>query len=304
MRKHNIFGTSNFTVGQNVMAAVEGEEQAVGIPPYHYGNMVDIMKEALNEDELDLLCQGFGINRPKQKQIEILKNLGLSKNECSRKAHRAVGKLQAYPYKTRLRALVPTVEELFSTIEELQAAVNKANEVGASIKEANHRLKAAEKSLSDAKITEASLREENARLQNDITQLTSKADTMKQELDNASNKVTELTCQLRTEAEKASAVKGVFDAAIENLKKDFASSMEAAEKSFVASLRDAEVRGKALEGFHLSEKALLSLNRVGIRDLERLRSMHYRNLASLIGKKYADEVKEALRREGVSLKVG
>ena len=122
--KNNVFGSIYKTEGQNLMEAIEGCEQPVGIPPYDYDKMLEIMRAALKPEEYDLLCRGFGIGGARRlKRRNIAKLYMVSEREITRMAHEAIAKLQEPPYKMLLCNLTPPVTYLFDQIAILRQQV-------------------------------------------------------------------------------------------------------------------------------------------------------------------------------------
>ena len=104
------------------MSAVLGIDQPIGIPEYEQAKMFAIIERALTADEVELLRRGYGFGQKRQSQKEISTDMGIDYRDVSRRAHTAIKKLQASPYKNQLKALIPTVDDLLATISELKNA--------------------------------------------------------------------------------------------------------------------------------------------------------------------------------------
>lgn len=282
--KENIFGIQERTSGQNLMRAVTNSDQPVGIPPYNYDRMMSIMNQALESGEVDLLCRGYGFFRDRQSQKEISADLGVDPRDISLRAHRAIEKLQASPFKAQLRGLVPSLEELFAAIESyrnLSVSVRK-------VKELEHRYHDAEARLEQSESASVALKSENARLSYELEAAGKKLTATETQLAEAHSQV------LRAQA-RASAVQKAFDTTMETAKINFAAAVAGAEMS----------NASTFEGLDLSKEAMEALSRIGINTLEELCNMSSHALSRMkVGPKNLMEIKNKLEANGLALRVG
>lgn len=286
--KENIFGIQERTPGQNLMRAVTNSDQPVGIPPYNYDRMMSIMNQALESGEVDLLCRGYGFFRDRQSQKEISADLGVDPRDISVRAHRAIEKLQASPFKAQLRGLVPSLEELFAAIESyrnLSVSVRK-------VKELEHRYHDAEARLEQSESASAALKSENARLSYELEAAGKKLTATEAQLAEARKQV------LREQA-RASAVRTAFDTTIGTM-------VETAKINFAAAVAGAEMsNASTFEGLDLSNEAMKALSRIGINTLEELCNMSSHALSRMkVGPKNLMEIKNKLEANGLALRVG
>ena len=295
MKKKNVFGTIDKTAGMNVMRAIEECDQAIGIPPYNYGKMLEVFRSALKPEEVDLLCKGFGIYCPRMKQVDIAAKMKLSDSEVSRMAREAVQKLQGSPYRVQLRSLAPTAEELFATISKLQVEVSNSKELKAT----KHRLQATAKELASSKEARKQLEADNAQLSYEKEQLAKKLATSQGEYERVSVKVADLLKQVGYERARADAVKKAFDATLEQLN----GLIGSAKEELTAAVRNVEV-SESLEGLHLPEDVMNALRRASIADVRRLCSMSPHTLTKMVGRKNASLVEAKLSEMGLALRVG
>ena len=282
--KENVFGIQERTPGQNLMRAVTNSDQPIGIPPYNYDQMLVIMRKALDPDEVDLLCRGYGFYCERKLQKEISAELGVDPKEVSVRAHRAVEKLQASPFKMQLRKLVPSLEELFAAIEaydDLDASVK-------AIKELEHRYDDVKARLRQSEDACDGLESENARLAYDLEAVGKKLTAAETQLAEARN-------QVIREMARAEAVQKAFNA-----------TMESAKVNFAAAVASAEINSAGtFEGLGLSKEALSALSRIGVNTLKGLCNMSDHALSRLgVGSKNLAEIKRRLKESGLSLRAG
>lgn len=291
--KMNIFGIKSNTIGQNVIRAIEGCEQPIGILPYNYGKMIQILADALTTEEFDLISRGFGINCQRREQKIIATELGLTEPKVSEIARRAIRKLQASPYKVQLEKLVPTISELAELIESLQSQELDLKKH----KKVERRLVATEKSLKESIESVKRLETENARLSYENERLAKKLTDSKVELEKLQVKIAE-------EKARGDIVMKAFSDNVEKLERDFHASMENAKKAFIGSLAAADMTNRTLEGLHLSKEAVVALEKIHVNRLGRLCEMTPRGLTKMVGKKFSDEIQRKLHEAGLSLRAG
>ncbi len=294
--KENVFGINSRTPGQNLMRAVTNSDQPIGIPQYNYDQMMSIMNKALNTDEVDILCRGYGINCKRQLQKDIATELGIDTTEISLRAHRAVEKLQTSPFKAQLRALVPTLEELFVSIIDLRSANETLKNAGTSdktVEELRHRYQHMQTLFEQSEIACKKYEAENARLSYEIETANKKLEAVKSQLAESQAHVANLINQVNCEKALAESVKKVFD-----------QTLQEAKTNFAARIASIHVNSGTLEGLHLSEEVKHRLQNVGICNIETLCSMTTRSLSKLgVGGKYLTEIQKGLSESGLSLRI-
>lgn len=293
--KENLFGTIDRTPGQNLMRAVTGSGQPIGIPPYHYGKMLDIMRQALTAAEVDLLCRGYGFNRPRQLQKEIAAELNLDARELSSRAHQAVRKLQGSPYKSQLKALVPTLEALFDEIAELRnanAALQCNQNHDKSLAKLERRCQQTQALLTQSEAARKNSEAGKARLTYEVECLNRELGAKSAQLSEAQGHAARLASQVVQERARAEAVKLAFD-----------ETLEEAKSRFAAKLTEVEQGTRTLAELHLSSDALERLQRAGVRNLDTLCNMSSHALSRLgVGGKNLAEIQRKLSAQGLSLR--
>ena len=293
--KENLFGTIDRTPGQNLMRAVTGSGQPIGIPPYHYGKMLDIMRQALTTAEVDLLCRGYGFNRPRQLQKEIAAELNLDARELSNRAHQAVRKLQGSPYKSQLKALVPTLEALFDEIAELRnanAALQRNQSHDKSLAKLERRCQQTQALLTQSEAARKNSEADKARLTYEVECLNRELGAKSAQLTEAQGHAARLASQVVQERARAEAVKLAFD-----------ETLEEAKARFAAKLTEVEQGTRTLAELHLSPDALERLQRAGVRNLDTLCNMSSHALSRLgVGGKNLAEIQRKLSAQGLSLR--
>lgn len=293
--KENLFGTIDRTPGQNLMRAVTGSGQPIGIPPYHYGKMLDIMRQALTTAEVDLLCRGYGFNRPRQLQKEIAAELNLDARELSNRAHQAVRKLQGSPYKSQLKALVPTLEALFDEIAELRnanAALQRNQSHDKSLAKLERRCQQTQALLTQSEAARKNSEADKARLTYEVECLNRELGAKSAQLSEVQGQAARLASQVVQERARAEAVKLAFD-----------ETLEEAKARFAAKLTEVEQGTRTLAELHLSSDALERLQRAGVRNLDTLCNMSSHALSRLgVGGKNLAEIQRKLSAQGLSLR--
>ena len=293
--KENLFGTIDRTPGQNLMRAVTGSGQPIGIPPCHYGKMLDIMRQALTTAEVDLLCRGYGFNRPRQLQKEIAAELNLDARELSNRAHQAVRKLQGSPYKSQLKALVPTLEALFDEIAELRnanAALQRNQSHDKSLAKLERRCQQTQALLTQSEAARKNSEADKARLTYEVECLNRELGAKSAQLSEVQGHAARLASQVVQERARAEAVKLAFD-----------ETLEEAKARFAAKLTEVEQGTRTLAELHLSSDALERLQRAGVRNLDTLCNMSSHALSRLgVGGKNLAEIQRKLSAQGLSLR--
>lgn len=253
------------------------------------------MNKALGADEVDLLCRGYGFNRERQMQKEIAADLGVDTAEISLRAHRAVEKLQASPFKSQLRALVPTLEELFASIIDLRSANETLKNAGTSsktVEELKHRYQHTQALLNQSETARKAFEAENARLSYEVENANKKLAAKETQLSESQARVADLHSQVIREKARADAVEKAFDETLED-----------AREKFATAVANAEVSVGTLEGLHLSEEVMNRLKRAGVRNLNMLCSINTHSLSKLgVGDKNLAEIQKRLSENGLSLR--
>lgn len=288
--KSNLFGTIKNTAGQNLLEAVTNIAQPIGILPYNYHKIYKIFEEALDSEEADMLRKGFGFDCPRQTQKQIADELGVDPSEVSKRAHAAIEKLQASPYKGRLKALAPTLEEINTLI----VNGNRATDAELKSKEYFHRLRNAQRELEKAEEAARTLEASMTKLRHDLCQAQTTIEQMTAERDVAKRRILELEARVKAETSHNTAARKKFREIVNRLESDiFDEDTEITPADTVVGVDD----------LHLSEGASKALKRVGIKDLSKLCAMGERTLIKLqVGKDNVKEIKEALRKRSLSLK--
>lgn len=293
--KTNICGSKFNTPGQNLAAAIEGCDQAIGIPSYSYDKALEILSTALTTEEYDLVCRGFAFNYPRHTQKEIAQELGVPEFYVSKTIRNAIKKLQDSPYRVQLRALIPTVEELFREIETLRnETVNKKalKESQYRLEEAKAKLVATNEALKKAEMAQASVSFENEKL------------TKKLALSNATlammeKRVTELTFEAKREKARADAAKASYDLLVAAIR----SSVAESSRSFAAKVKQAEAENDSFEALGFSEKEIYALRRINCTSLKQLLGMTPRMLKKMaVGAENLAGIQSKLEEHGFSLR--
>lgn len=291
----NICGSITRTAGQNLMTAITGCEQEVGIPTCRYNQAIAIMKKALKADELNLLCRGFGIGDgfERQSQKEIALELSVEPGEISRIMHEIIGKLQASPYKSQLRALVPSTNELQRALTLYDRGETNTGEM----KALRYKFESAQKEINqlkeDLKVTEKC----KSAVQRELNGVYKKLEEKEAHDKVQAKKIVELEGELLHAQKRSEAVKKAFDESISEFE-------EIARGKFIAKLDDFEVSVGTLEMLDLPDQALEALERVGIHDVSTLCNMTSGALNRLgVGMTNLRNIKRGLEANGLSLKV-
>ncbi|MBR2753778.1 hypothetical protein IKD82_01285 [Candidatus Saccharibacteria bacterium] len=315
MKKMNLFGKKNDTPGMNLMRVVEGEEQSYGIPPYNYGKMLQIMRNALRPDEIELLCLGFGINTERcENHSAIAKKLGISTDEVSIKGWAAIRKLQDSPYRVQLRKLNTTMTEInrrdkiqTDTIKKLRAEIQqlktkKSDSDSRELKNVRCRLEATTADLESKKKDYKDLENEHSELQYRYSRREKELKDQGADLEKTRTKLAERTDEAKREHSKAEVAKEKFEKTLKKLEDDLAIFVENVKIDFVVSLQEAEINADTLEVLHLTDKERKALERIHIKDIVQLCRMDFRGLTKMVGKEMALSIEAKLRKVGLALK--
>ena len=300
--KENIFGSVHNTAGQNIHHAVIGGDSSIGIPPYNYGPLLDIFKRALRPDEVDLLCRGFGLLKPRQAQKEIAIDLGISRAEVSRRAHIYVGKLEKSPFKMEIKALARTAEDLFSEIDSLKNQISQLQAGMAQLdaadkntsklqKAAEHRLNAALTRASKAEAENLQLKSKLAATEHDLASSRKESDALRSINGRLNLEYAKLLDQSQ-EVDTDEILGTLLDEFTQKFKKEFSARVEAAKpKSNVFCI------------FDFSSETEKALRAAGIHTTERLCRQRAQNLRAMkVPQKSVEEIIEKLAERGLSLR--
>lgn len=300
--KENIFGSKDNTAGQNIYHAVIGGNPAIIIPDYNYGPLLDIFTRALRPDEVDLLCRGFGLLKPRQTQKEIAISIGISRVEISRRAHVYVNKLKKSPYKMEIKALGRAPKDLNaeinsrdSQISQLQAGMaqlNAANKnASSSQRAAEHRVNNALARANKAEAEKLQLEGKLAAKERDLESSRKEAAALRDingKLNLEYAKLLDQSSEVDTE-DILGQLLGEF---AEKLKKEFSARVKAAKpKSNVFCI------------FNFSAETEKALRTAGIHTTERLCRQRAQNLRAMkVPQKSVEEIIAKLAERGLSLR--
>ena len=321
--RENFFGTVDRTPGQNFIEALTEAGTVVGIPPEKLPQAVEIMKKALESDEVDIFVSGFGFFGRRVPQKEMAEARGIKSEKFSRMMPEIMEKLQKYPIKTQLMQLEPTLSQLFELAEKAE---------GMSTVALDDKLQSVQNQLSVCQDEKDQLETENLRLLYELEsaqrmvkyaqppkvkglnqqvstlteqatvlteqnkQLTKQVVSLNQQTADLIEQITTLTRQNKQLAEKvvraearAEAVKEAFNRSIDSFEESFGRSFEATKQIFVASITGAEINVHKSSGekpfgdLDFPEEVLKALERAGIQNLDSLCKMTYNSLRRLIG---------------------
>ena len=290
--KENIFGSVYNTPGQNIHHAIIGGNSSIGIPPYNYAATLAIFRKALRPDEADLLCRGFGLARPRQSQKEIAADLNMTKTEVSRKAHIYIEKLQRSPYKSEIKDLSPTAEDLFNEIIGLRAALASKNSLEVSQDELKHRLANAQASLKQAEASRAQLMSENAKLTHDLksaNKMLRAADEINRQ---ANNEIARLNDRLAKADVFREQAENVLDEVFSNAKADFHARISKIQSTITG-----------IVSLNLSKDTVKTLKGIGIDSTLKLCQQSRETLSKFkVSQTAINEIIAKLKKKGLTLR--
>lgn len=290
--KRNIFGSKHLAPGKNIYDAVVEGDSAIGIPPYHYDAVLDIFKAALRPEELDLLCRGFGFFKRRQTEKEIAIDLGLTDNQVSAKARAYVNKLKRSPYKTALRNLTPTAEDLFNKIASLEAAIANQSVNQASVKALKYQLANTQAQLTASEKARLTLERENATLKRDKNC----AEGMLSEAQRVNGVLQD---ELVETMEENFAIKSIN----EQYEAVFTRTLDSMQKIFHGTLAKVKPKASSIVAFGFSETATKELSRVNLTTISALRRQSKHSLSKLrVSQATIHEIVEKLAKRGLSLR--
>ena len=296
--KENICGSIKRTPGQNLMRAVTNSDQPIGIPPYNYGAMYLIFRQALTESEIKLLCKGFGfLGYERQKQNEIAKEFNVQPVEISTMMRKTISKLQMSPYKSQLRSLVPTLDEVFDEVINLRSVNKRLNESKASrgfVESMEKKCENLQTLYNQSEKNRKDIQKENEYLKSELKAANKRLSSVTVKLGESVAQSAKLTTQLKYQEAKADAVKDAFDDALDQ-----------AKMIFISKVSDATAKVDTFVDLGLSNEAINALKRAQINDLERLCGLQKRTLGRLgVKSEIIVEIERKLSERGLFLKAG
>ncbi len=291
--KKNVFGTADFTPGQNLVNSLNGFKSyhPFGILECNYAKIQTIFDSALNDEEKDFLNRGFGFGRARQKQNEIAAELGLDPNYVSKISREAIEvKLQKSPYKGQLKALVPTMQDVNRLVAKGMARDDSEKLLG----EYKFRLDASKNAIDVAKKARAKAEDGLARKEHEVQMLKIQLKKLEASRVVATERILELEAEIKD-------LKNHNDVAREK--------MRAAYYRLESIIFDgvSDTGGKSantgIEDLEISDEAKKALLKAGIKELSTLCAMSQHTLTKMgLGQKNITEIKEALKKKGLSLK--
>lgn len=291
--KKNVFGTADFTPGQNLVNSLNGFKSyhPFGILECNYKKIEKIFDSALNEEEKDFLNRGFGFGRPRQKQNEIAAELGLDPNYVSKVSREAIEvKLQKSPYKGQLKALVPTMEDVNRLVAKGMARDDSEKLLG----EYKYRLDASKSSIAAAEKAKEKAEDALARKEHEVQMMKIQLKKLETSRAIATERILELEAEINGLKNTNEVARRRMRAAYDKL-----------ESVIFDSISDTSNKPATtgIEELGLSDEAKNALSKAGIKDLNTLCNMGQHTLTKMgLGQKNISEIKEALKKKGLSLK--
>ena len=204
-------------------------------------------------------------------------------------------KLQGSPYKSQLKALVPTLEALFDEIAELRnanAALQRNQNHDKSLAKLERRCQQTQALLTQAEAARKNSEADKARLTYEVECLNRELGAKSAQLSEAQGHAARLASQVVQERARAEAIKLAFD-----------ETLEEARSRFAAKLTEVDQGTRTLAELHLSSDALERLQRAGVRNLDTLCNMSSHALSRLgVGGKNLAEIQRKLSAQGLSLR--
>lgn len=301
--KINANGSINYLPGENLANAIldtqilSGSRCPVGIPPQRISEALEIMKEALEDDEWGILRKGFGLNCERMSQKDIATNMGLTPNTVSDIMWAGVKKLQQAKYKNRLRALIPTNAYLYQAMETRKTIAKAEREIAgykdgirereqcieqlkAQLQNAEERSEALRKQLTEA-------RQQTSQSTGRVMQLMSEVEALRKENENLQASQQQMAMTFQTLQRVFGSVGATAATLIEE------QAEEQAAKAATSTAVDEVFFGEILR----------LLQRAGINDLATLCGCTERSLTSLkIPQRFVDVIKRKLGEIGLSLR--
>ena len=307
MKVGNICGSINNTPGENLANAVfaqplpNGARCPIGIPPQKTGEALEIMKEALEPTEWEVLRYGFGLNRSRVAQKDIAETMGLTPNAVSDIMANGVAKLQQQRFKMRLRALVPSNDSLYVAMENKKAVDKAEKEVAGyknGIRERDAEIERLKSQLADQQEQTDALRKQLSEARAATGQSTSRVMQLMAELDTLKGEVANLRDEKTQMANTFQTLQRVFES-VGAVSQQMAEEELERQQSALASVSDELRLEKVFYG-----DILMLLHRIGIQELSALCKCSERNLTSLkVPKKFVDTIQRKLKELGLSLRV-
>lgn len=277
------FGTVDFTPGQNVAIAVLAREVGIGIPEKDYDKVIDIFKLVFTPEECDYMCRGFGLNgNNKQFLKEFATDFDIPGNNASKMTERLIEKLRKSPFKTQIKNLCMSVDEVNAYMSKLRHDDDKRLEVEVLQKRYENAIENARNADAAREEAEAKIRQleyDNDRLAAQVNDLNSALDAVRKQ-----------NAELTVKAEKAEKVTEALKEATKILEKT-ASSLEAQE---------AEDGG--LKSLGLKPETISALSKTGIKTLDQLVSKDSHTLSRLGLGRFVKDIQVKLKKKGLALR--
>lgn len=303
MKVGNICGSINNTAGENLANAVfaqplpNGARCPIGIPPQKIGEALEIMKEALEPTEWEVLRYGFGLNRPRVAQKDIAETMGLTPNAVSDIMASGVAKLQQQRFKMRLRVLVPSNGSLYVAMENKKTVAKAEREIAGykdGIREREQCIEQLKAQLQNAEERSEALRKQLTEARQQTSQSTGRVMQLMTEVE-----------ALRKENENLQASQQQMAMTFQTLQRVFG-SVGATAATLIEEQAE-EQAAKAATSTAVNEvffgEILRLLQRAGINDLATLCGCTERSLTSLkIPQRFVDVIKRKLGEIGLSLR--
>lgn len=290
--KKNIFGTSSFTPGQNLVRAlnnfVQEADYTVGILKHRYAEMVKVFNEALTIQEQEIICRGFGFGCEPQKQNVIAEELNLTPTEVSVMARKAVNKLKKSPYKVQLMGLVYTYDE----VDTLVAQSLVESDASKQLDEYKYRLNAAQTAIERTEKEKAAAMDNLAKTEHLLRRANSELKKLEEENLEGQQQILKLEAEIER-------LKSGNDVARRRMRAVF----DKIESVVFDGDPDDTTASAGMDSLELPSDVTQALSRAGITDLETLCNTSKHALIKLgVGQKNVDKIKEALKKKGLTLK--
>ena len=280
--KRNQCGSKEKSATRNLLIAVMGDQNIpYGIPPYKQDKMIEIIESAIKDKALvEILYKCYGLNgqeRVMQKDVAV--EIGVPNYQVSSLVGECITRLRQSPFKTQLRSLMVSEEELF----------DKAS-----------RSESAERQLE-------TLQAEIAKLKAEKTRLAEKNEILSKECRESWKQVERLKTESKEKEKRVAIEKARAEGANKSYNQLLDQLKGLPEKASMNYLRNVSTEvAKFLtfeEDLNLSEPIISSLHRARIYRVETLCDLSVRSLTRLgVSQKYIKEIVRALAEYGLSLK--
>ncbi len=279
--KTNICGLTKLTAGQNLIKAITGADAPIGILECRYDELFKIFALALTPEEIDLVDKGYGFRCERLSQKEIAAQLNVMPIEVSTMMHVCIEKLKRSPFKSQIKKLSASVEDVEALIKDLSSKelVRVYNDELAH--KYNNAVEMAKRSDAVAEAAKA----EASKLSYDNQKLQEQNAELKKQLDKAAA----LCAKLSGQAEKVKVLEATLRSAANSLNK-------------AVSALDVNKEGDELKDLGLIAETRSALASVGIHTVEKLCSLSSQNLSKLGLGSYVKEISMKLKRKGLHLR--